>query len=246
MIFLSWNVRGINNPLKDNSIKSEIIKNKAKFVGLTETKLLDCPQTKVSSLRGNKPVNFEAAHALSSNSGGLLLMWNPSYFHSHSCIKGNRWIVVIGNIIPLQWRCAIGLIYDEYSTENQNLMYSELSSAMTEISDPIMLFGDYNQILYINERKNQSIETTGMRNFISWIISESLIDMPLVGRKFTWQRNNSRSRIDRCLVSPDWIQRFPSLKLKGLNNSVSDHVILIVTLEDQTSWGPKSFKYLNS
>lgn len=79
-------------------------------------------------------------------------------------------------IVPLQWSCAIGVVYGGYSTENQTLLYSVLSSTMAEISVPIMLFGDYNQILNMCERKNQSYETTGLRNFRSWIISESLID----------------------------------------------------------------------
>lgn len=40
MVFLSLYVRGINNPLKDNAIKSEIIKNKVEIVGLTEINCL--------------------------------------------------------------------------------------------------------------------------------------------------------------------------------------------------------------
>lgn len=102
MIFLSWNIRGINNPLKDSTIKSEIIKNKAEVVGLTETRLSVCSQSKVSALWGNRSVNFEVANVVSNNSGGLLLMWNPDYFQASRCIKGARWMIIIGCMVPMQ------------------------------------------------------------------------------------------------------------------------------------------------
>lgn len=50
-----------------------------------------------------------------------------------------------------------------------------------------------------------------MEKFTDFINSNELIDMPLVGRKFTWLNNqvgSAMSRIDRFLVSRDWEEHF--------------------------------------
>jgi len=55
-------------------------------------------------------------------------------------------------------------------------------------------------------------------------------DIPLVGRKFTWYRLNgsARSRLDRALVSDEWLIQQPGSKKYVLSKQVSDHCALIV------------------
>ena len=55
-----------------------------------------------------------------------------------------------------------------------------------------------------------------------------LIDVPLNGRKYTWSRGNSYSKLDQALVDVEWTLKFPKLKLWALNKSVSDHCPFMV------------------
>lgn len=105
MNLTSCNVRGINNPAKDCSVRELISKEKAQIVGLVETKLLQCTRQRVQSLWGNYPVEFMASNAVGNSSGGLLLMWNPEVFIPTSHYIGRRWIIVEGTLKVYDWRC---------------------------------------------------------------------------------------------------------------------------------------------
>ena len=80
------------------------------------------------------------------------------------------------------------------------------------------------------------------REFSEWIADMELIDIPLHGVKFTWRRNDSKSRLDRGLCCHSWLTRFPKQILKGLNRSFSDHNPILLTMEPSQNWGPKPFR----
>jgi len=56
------------------------------------------------------------------------------------------------------------------------------------------------------------------------------VDIPLVGRKFTWYKPNGmvKSRIDRVLVSKEWLEAWPRCQQFVLNRSVSDHCAVVL------------------
>ena len=81
-----------------------------------------------------------------------------------------------------------------------------------------------------------------MREFSEWIAVLNLIDIPLHGVKFTWRRNDSKSKLDRGLCCQSWLRKFPNLNMIGLNRSISNHNPLLLTLEALNNWGPKPFR----
>lgn len=51
-----------------------------------------------------------------------------------------------------------------------------------------------------------------MRDFSDWIRNHGLVDLPLRGVNFTWsnmQENLVMYRLDRFLVSTNWLDLFP-------------------------------------
>jgi hypothetical protein len=73
--------------------------------------------------------------------------------------------------------------------------------------------GDFNSVVEPEERRGERSDvslTSEMRAFHGFIDDLDLIDLPLLGRRFTWFHANGRlmSRIDRMLVSPDWLDRW--------------------------------------
>ena len=71
--------------------------------------------------------------------------------------------------------------------------------------------GDFNAVRSQSERKgvrardNQSSEIVDFNYFIDVNL---LIELPFIGKKFTWLNStgSSKSRLDRVLVSEDWLQ----------------------------------------
>ena len=79
--------------------------------------------------------------------------------------------------------------------------------------------GDFNEILKVEE-------------FGDWINELNLVNMPIMGRKFTWRRGKSYSRLDRFLIDLVWIEKYPNLKLLGVKCSKLDHIpILLDSME---------------
>lgn len=65
-----------------------------------------------------------------------------------------------------------------------------------------------------------------MRAFSDWIGIQNLVDLPLGGAKYTWsnrQESSVMSRLDRFLVSIEWIDLFPHCIQVALARPTSDH-----------------------
>ena len=65
-------------------------------------------------------------------------------------------------------------------------------------------------------------------------------------RKFTWFRpdGTARSKLDRFLVSPKWIAKWPRSTQFVLDRNFSDHCPILLRYK-YVDWGPKSFKILD-
>nr|XP_025636528.1 uncharacterized protein LOC112730680 [Arachis hypogaea] len=72
-----------------------------------------------------------------------------------------------------------------------------------------------------------------------------LVDLALSDRMFTWFRGQSCSHIDRVLVSLEWVEEFPDIRLKGGPRGLSDHCPLIVDVT-RVRVGPRPFRSLDS
>jgi len=72
------------------------------------------------------------------------------------------------------------------------------------------------------------------------------MDIPMVGRKFTWYKPNgsAKSRIDRVLVSKEWMEEWPNSKQFVLSRSVSDHCALVI-IDSCPDWEPRPLRSLD-
>jgi hypothetical protein len=88
--------------------------------------------------------------------------------------------------------------------------------------------------------------TTEVVEFQNFVENLELVDLPLLGRRFSWFHSNGRamSRIDRVLISDEWASRWGSVALWALPRDVSDHCPLILKYSRE-DWGPKPFRFNN-
>ena len=112
------------------------------------------------------------------------------------------------------------------------------------------ILGDFNAVRKNSERKGLnyrgSTATREVQEFNDFIESAELLDVPLIGGKYTWYRDNgsAKSRIDRILISSEWLEHWPDSKQYILGRQVSDHSALLLK-STSIDWGPKPFKSLN-
>ncbi|GKV09906.1 hypothetical protein SLEP1_g21339 [Rubroshorea leprosula] len=86
-----------------------------------------------------------------------------------------------------------------------------------------------------------------MEGFEAFIAETGLIDLPMIGRRFTWYQPNGRamSRLDRFLINEEWLVTWEGLKQWGLMRSISDHCPVLLKNKVK-NWGPKPFRFFDA
>jgi len=145
---------------------------------------------------------------------------------------------------------TIANVYCGGTLREKRIIWDEISEIRK--SHPIKRWcvaGDFNSIRSVGERKGQNYNvnySSEIRSFNKFIEDSSLVDIPLVARKFTWYKPNGivKSIINRILVSLEWLEKWPGSKLYAEGKSISDHCALILK-EINIDWGPKPFRCLD-
>ena len=139
---------------------------------------------------------------------------------------------------------TIANIYSAGSCREKKVIWEEVQETRRmQISTPWCVVGDFNSIRRLGERRSVNINTsysTEKRRFNNFIEKMELLDIPMVGRKFTWYRPNgaTKCRIDRILVLREWLKRWLYSVQNVLGRVVSDHCAFVLNTSS-TDWAPK-------
>ena len=172
----------------------------------------------------------------------MIATWDKSLFEVENSCTGDRWILLEGCIRSHRMECCVGVIYGQNDRRERSELLQEIKRRVVSINKPCLLMGDFNTVLHPRERSGTFRCVRSMSEFSEWISELNLIDIPLHGIKFTWRRNESKSRLDRALCCQAWLTKFPNLHLTGLKRSISDHNPLLLSLETGNNWGPFPFR----
>lgn len=108
--------------------------------------------------------------------------------------------------------------------------------------------GDFNAVTNSRERKGlgRFLRSQEVREFKNFRAEMDLVDPRILGRKFTWYRedNSAMSRLDKFLLSSEWIQTWSVVAQWALNRDVSDHCPIVLKLGEQ-EWDCKLFRFNN-
>ncbi|XP_077232581.1 uncharacterized protein LOC143869909 [Tasmannia lanceolata] len=238
---LSWNVNGLGSLAKRAQVKEMVNRCKPSLVCLQETKLEVIDKVTVQSigLTGQWSFSFVGSIGLS---GGILVAWEESYWNVVEEWKGRFSLSVVLERVEDSVRVVFSGVYGPSQRVEKRLLWGELDGIRARWSHPWCLGGDFNEIRFACERVACTRSNRNMVLFADFISKHELINLPLSGARFTWNRGESHRRIDRFLVCPLWMCLTPEVIQKSLVHSVSDHcpILLDPRLE---SWGPPPFRF---
>ena len=123
------------------------------------------------------------------------------------------------------------MVYGPQGDRLKMQFLEELRSVRQSCSGMWMICGDFNIIYKAEDKSNGSLHRRMMGRFRRLIDDLKLQELYLKGRRFTWSNERDSptlERLDRFLVSDDWLEAFPNHDLSALSTECSDHAPLLL------------------
>jgi len=139
---------------------------------------------------------------------GIITMWRRNSFNLTSSFNGRFFLVV-----ECVWKVGLGvqvMIVNGYSSgslKDRKKVWDEIYEIRKSQQSKVWcVVGNFNSIIWKEKRKNVvsvSDYSREIAKFNEFIENSELMDISMVGRKFTWSKPNgsTKSKIDRILVS---------------------------------------------
>lgn len=104
MNYISWNVRRLGRPEKKRAMKKLFKIGNFSFMDIQETKLKQLNNRVTIQLWLREWNQME-------NSGGLISFWKSNFFSVESKRVFSRYVLLIGTMLELNFRCGFGIAY---------------------------------------------------------------------------------------------------------------------------------------
>ena len=243
---LSWNVRGANNLNKRNVIRNFIRSQRVDLVCLQETKLKNLSAADARSFGVGRMADWRAVGAEGS-AGGMLVFWDKRKLDLVEAEIGQFSVTCMFKNVEDGFLWAFTGVYGPVKRCRREMFWEELGAVKGLWEGPWCIGGDFNMVLYPNERKLDCRLSHSMRRFSEVLNELGLRDLPLQGGPFTWRGglNNQRmSRLDRFLITADLENQFCNVTQRTLPRPVSDHCPVMLDCDGIRS-GPSPFRFEN-
>ena len=102
------------------------------------------------------------------------------------------------------------------------------------ITEDWLLICDFNYIRSPKNRNKRGGNINDMITFNDFIRSQSLIELPIKGKAYTWSNMQDEpllEQLDWFLTSNNWTLSYPNTMVKPLGKPVSDHIPCVITIE---------------
>jgi len=249
MLIFNLNIRGLGGGIKARYLRRVISSEEAEFVCLQETKTEEVTDARCFSLWGDNKVGWIHNGGV-NGSGSLLSMWHKETFVYESHSLGKGFIATVGTHVKSAQRCCVVNVYAACNLREKKLLWEDLTKYKTASQIEVWcLCGDFNAVRSRDERKgvDRGNCSSEIKSFNEFIESNLLLEVPIVGKKYTWFKANgmAKSRIDRVLVSEEWMHKWPMCKQYVQRREVSDHCALMIKSTEK-DWGPKPFRTIDA
>ncbi|XP_074299597.1 uncharacterized protein LOC141630732 [Silene latifolia] len=244
-----WNVRGLNNPIKQQEIKWFLHQNKLGLFGLLETKIKGSNWIKV---RNNICEDWViCTNNITHKGGRVWLLWDPTLYPV--------------DILAVTSQCIHSKVFDKarkvgfwYTlvygfNKNQEMepLWQALKGFSLLISGPWLVGGDFNSITETKDRIGGfEVAWTDMALMRSMMSDCQLYDMKASGSYYTWNNKHEDetrvySRIDRVLMNDQWFRSFSEVVATFLPEGLYDHCPCLISTDAICVMRKASFKYYN-
>lgn len=231
--FVSWNVKGLNHPVKRSKVFSHLKKLKGDIVYLQETHL--CPKDHSRLNRDGFSQIFHSTFQSKSRGAAILIRKNVQFVQTNVITDNNgRFVIVQGHLYntPVILACVYAPNWD-----NTNFFKNFLSVLPDLNSHQLILSGDWNCVLHSSLDRSAVTSrplTNSARTINSFIEDYGLVDPwrfknPLTKAfSFFSPAHQSYSRIDYFLLDKKLLNILNSIVYESI--VISDHSPVVMSL----------------
>ena len=116
--------------------------------------------------------------------GGLLCIWDPAIFELSECCCSRNFILLSGKLLN-SFNCTIVNIHAPTDIMKRRKFWESSLRLKALFPKPWCIGGDFNEIRNLGERVGVSLRDRGMSDFNKFIDKCEVVDLPLLGRKYT-------------------------------------------------------------
>ncbi|KAK9723775.1 hypothetical protein RND81_05G024400 [Saponaria officinalis] len=244
MIISPWNVRGMNDPLKQQEVLDFFVRNKVDCGAIIETHI---KAHSVNAIKRRFFQRFSLVTNLDFHPGGRLwVLWDSSTVTLRVLQGGAQFLHCSLLHIATQRFFLVTFVYALNRASERLELWDHLRS-VTVGSLPWICLGDFNVSLSSDERVGCMVHEREMQEFRECLRDCSLEDHPYTGGVFTWHNKQDScpkwAKLDRLLANQQWFLNVPST-VAFLPPGVSDHASILLTVATFTRMY-RPFRYLN-
>ncbi|KAH1213353.1 putative ribonuclease H protein [Glycine max] len=249
MNILSLNTRGLGSGVKRSAILKLTLANKIDVLCIQETKKDSIDKKLCQYLWGDSNVSWECLPSINS-AGGLLCIWNNDSFLVNRKIVGSGFIMLEGLWVKENKKVIITNVYAPCDLQGKRNQWEEILHLKSSYQNELWcILGDFNSIRNQSERlssSQNSVNSSSIAEFNSWISLMAVEEVRSIGRKYTWFRPNGSvmSKLDRFFISDSWLIQWPDTTQFVLDRDFSDHCPILLR-SNFVDWGPKPFKVMD-
>ncbi|KAJ9564278.1 hypothetical protein OSB04_000244 [Centaurea solstitialis] len=240
-------MNGMGKEAKRIWIKDMTLSHKVSFLCLQETKTVINSVGLVSSVWGNRNLEFVALDS-TGNSSGILTVWDGDLFQVHNSSKMEGFVKVCGLWKGNNTKLGVINVYAPQGVNCKKTLWENITKEMNlEPEVAWVVCGDFNEVRCADERRGSSLDIRGTKIFNDFISNAGLIDLRLGGRRFTWMNadGSKLSKLDRFLLNQNFLDGWPLSNALALPRVLSDHCPILLDTKD-VDFGPIPFKLFNS
>ncbi|KAI9108458.1 hypothetical protein K1719_020649 [Acacia pycnantha] len=239
--FLVWNSRGAASKGVASVIRDIKFRHKLDMIVQLEPR--------ISGMLKSWGFRCSVRQEAEGFSGGIWILWNAEELVVDVRIMNEQFIhckLSLGGTEML-----LTAVYASPMETKRAQLWEVLYNLACEVSEPWILAGDFNDIRTPMEQQGGGrVSETRCHRFNDWIEDCNLIDIEAQGPLFTWKGpkweglERVYKRLDRCLCSYSWQEKFEEDEISVLLRVVSDHHPLLIKLySDQKGKRQRYFKY---
>ncbi|XP_045791268.1 exodeoxyribonuclease-like [Trifolium pratense] len=216
MKIVSWNIRGLGGFEKRKDVGQLVGELKPFILCLQETKLQNCDVFLCSNLWGSSFHGFSYRPSVGA-SGGILTLWDSSEVEMWWTESREHVLWCHGRFTKSGEEFYVANVYAPCDDGAQQRLWETISERLHSlVGKRVCVCGDFNAVKRVDERRSVrgghcSLDHVPLSRFIE---DNSLVDLPLIGRKFTWLKGGglSMSCLDRFLLSEEWCLVWPNCR----------------------------------